>query len=297
MFQLNQSEAVRWDNLRSLELAAMGHSVPDYVLGNGQQEQERLKVQAGFLEKWTEQFFVLAGLRPGMRVLDLGCGMGDVALLAARIVGHKGSVTAIDRDDVIVEKARARAHRHGRAADIEFICTDVLNFDDSVPFDAVVGRYFLLYQRDPVVTLLHAAEQVRSGGIIVVHEMDFANPIRSYPDGTLFGRMCALIAETFHRSGCWADLGLHLTRLFLNAGLPWPQIKAEVPVGGEPGSYIYPWITETLRSLLPRMEQFGLASTAELGLDTLLARMEAEALARQAQLVGPLQFAAWARNP
>ena len=83
---------------------------------------------------------------------------------------------------------------------------------------------------------------------------------------------------------------MHLTRLFLNAGLAWPQIKAEVPVGGEPESYIYPWITETLRSLLPRMEQFGLSSAAELGFDTLLARMEAEALARQAQLVGPLQF-------
>ncbi len=90
------------------------------------------------------------------------------------------------------------------------------------------------------------------------------------------------------------DLGLHLTRLFLDAGLPWPTIKAEAPVGGEPGSFIYLWFTETLRSLLPRIEQFGLASAEELELDT---RMETEAATLHAQLIGPLQFGAWTRNP
>jgi SAM-dependent methyltransferase len=232
-----------------------------------------------------------------MSVLDLGCGMGDVSLLAARLVGPTGRVTGIDRDIVIVEKARGRARHQRRGAEIEFIHTDVLDFHASRNFDAVVGRYFLLYQPDPAAAILHAAKQVRSGGIVVFHEMDFANPIRSYPDGTLFGKMYALVAETFRLAGCWGDLGLHLTRLFLNAGLPWPAIKAEVPVGGEPGSFIYPWVTETLRSLLPRIEQFGLASADELQLDTLVARMETEAVARHTQLVGPLQFGAWIRNP
>ena len=95
----------------------------------------------------------------------------------------------------------------------------------------------------------------------------------------------------------WVDLGLHLTRLFLDAGLPWPTIKAEVTVGGEPGSFIYRWVAETLRSLLPRIEQFGLASADELDLDTLVARMEAEAVTFRTQLIGPLQFGAWTRKP
>jgi SAM-dependent methyltransferase len=164
-------------------------------------------------------------------------------------------------------------------------------------FDAVIGRYVLLYQSDPAAAISHAASQVRSGGIVVFHEMDFANPIRSYPDGTIFATLQTLITETFRRAGFWADLGLHLTRLFLNAGLPWPTIKAEVPVGGEPGSFLYVWFTETLRSLRPSIEQFGLATASELDLDTLVARMETEALARQTQLVGPLQYGAWIRNP
>ena len=52
-----------------------------------------------------------------------------------------------------------------------------------------------------------------------------ANRIQCYPDGTLFAEMYALIAETFRRSGHWRDLGLRLTRLFLDAGLPWPTIR------------------------------------------------------------------------
>jgi ubiquinone/menaquinone biosynthesis C-methylase UbiE len=115
----------------------------DYVLGNGAQEQNRLKLQADILEKWTEGFFRTAGIAPGMRVLDLGCGMGDVSLLAARLVGPTGSVIGIDRDEVIVRKARERVCREGHCANIEVISSDILEFDASsveLDLDTLVAR-------------------------------------------------------------------------------------------------------------------------------------------------------------
>ena len=261
--------------------------VQDYVLSNGVREQNRLQYQAAILEKWTRQFFVSAGTEPGMRVLDLGCEMGDVSLLAAKLVGPTGSVIGIDRDRAIVERARERARRAAPGASIEFLCANVLEFESPLDFDAVVRRYILLYQPDPVSAVRHAAKQVRFGGIVLFHEMDFANPIRSYPYGTLFGRLLyGLITDTVRRAGCHADLALHLTRIFRQAGLPWPTIKAEVPIGGEHGCYLYTWLAETLRSLLPRIEQFNLASAVELDLDTLVDRMETEAFARHSQLIG-----------
>jgi ubiquinone/menaquinone biosynthesis C-methylase UbiE len=277
--------------------AGINAAIENDVLGNSTREQERLKPQARFLERWTEQFMLSAGIEPGMRVLDLGCGMGDVSLLAAKLVGSTGSVIGIDRDGVVVERARDRTRSYGYGANIEIIQTELLDFQSAQKFDAVVGRYVLLYQPDPLAAILHAAKQVRSGGIVLFHEMDFANPIRSYPDETLFQKMQTLIRETFRHAGFWGDLGLHLTRFFLDAGLPWPAIKAEVPVAGAPGSFLYSWITQTIRSLLPRIEQFGLASVTELDLDTLVARMDAEAFALQTQIIGPLQFGAWARKP
>lgn len=277
-------------------ISAVQNATDDYILGNSAHEQERLKMQGTFLEKWTEHFFLAAGIQPGMRVLDLGCGMGDVSLLAARLVGPSGHVTGIDRDPVVIAKARERVCDEERGQQIEIIHSDLLAFHADRSFDAVVGRYVLLYQPDPLAAIRHAARQVRPDGIIVFHEMDMANRIQSFPQKTLFESVYAVIAETFRRCGYWVDLGLQLTRLFLDAGLPWPAVKAEVPIGGEPGSFIYRWCTETLRSILPRVEEFGLGNAADLELETLVRRMEAEARIHQAQVMGPLQFGAWARN-
>jgi ubiquinone/menaquinone biosynthesis C-methylase UbiE len=285
------------DDLRGKTgMSAIRNATEEYVLGNSIHEYERLKMQAKFLQRWSEEFFLSAGLEPGMRVLDLGCGMGDVSLLAAKLVGPSGRVTGLDRDRVVIEKARERIRGEGSSTQVEFLHTDLFSFHADRSFDAVVGRYVLLYQPDPVAAIRHAAKQVRPEGIIVFHEMDMANPVQCYPDGTLFAETYALIAETFRRAGHWRDVGLQLTRLFLDAGLPWPAIEAAVPVGGEPGSFIYRWLTETLRSLLPRIEEYGLSSADNLQIDTLITRMEAEARIRQTQLIGPLQFGAWTKN-
>jgi ubiquinone/menaquinone biosynthesis C-methylase UbiE len=268
----------------------------DYVMGNSFHEQERLKMQARILERWTEQFFRLAGLQPGMKVLDLGCGMGDVSLLAARLVGPSGHVTGIDRDPVTLERARERMSAESHGPQVELVRADLLEFDASGSFDAVVGRYVLLHQPDPVAAIRHASRQVRPDGIIVFHEIDAEILTPAYPAGTLFEEIYTLVVETFRRSGGWQNLGLQLTRLFLEAGLPWPGIKAEVPVGGEPGSHIYRWLTETLRSILPRAEELGLVKANDLDIDSLVAKMEAEARIRHVQVIGPLQFGAWTRK-
>jgi cyclopropane fatty-acyl-phospholipid synthase-like methyltransferase len=81
----------------------------NYVLGRTEQETERLRSQAAFLEPFTERLFRDAGIGSGMKVLDLGSGAGDVALLAARLVGSEGSVVGIDTNPAILETARIRA--------------------------------------------------------------------------------------------------------------------------------------------------------------------------------------------
>jgi SAM-dependent methyltransferase len=84
----------------------------DYVLGRSVHEYERLMLQARMLRPYTEKFFRGAGLVPGMRVLDVGSGMGDVALLAADIVGPGGRVLGIDRDaDALANPAAAPTSR------------------------------------------------------------------------------------------------------------------------------------------------------------------------------------------
>lgn len=271
-------------------------SAHNYVLGNSPEEQERLKQQARILGGWTREFFLAAGISPGMHVLDLGCGMGDVALLAAELVGPTGSVTAVDRDPVVIEQACERIARETPAAPIDFTVSAIAEFQGAREFDALVGRYILLYQPDPVAALKHAASQVRPGGVIVFHEVLFGSGPVTYPESELFTRLDWLLGETFRKVGFRPDFGLMLAETFLDAGLGWPTVEGRMPVGSGPGSYLYGWMAETIRSVLPRMEQFGLATAEEIDIGTLAARLEAEAVANKSQWVGPMQFGAWTRK-
>jgi hypothetical protein len=70
---------------------------PVYALGHSPRELERLAVQARLVDPITRAFLREAGIAPGMRVLDVGCGAGDVAFLAADLVGRDGAVIGIER--------------------------------------------------------------------------------------------------------------------------------------------------------------------------------------------------------
>jgi 2-polyprenyl-3-methyl-5-hydroxy-6-metoxy-1,4-benzoquinol methylase len=93
--------------------AADRGAVETYAMGYTQHELERLMFQARLLRPMTEWLLRSAGIEPGMRVLDVGSGAGDVALLAAELVGSSGSVTGIDRDVRSVGLAEHRAKSAG----------------------------------------------------------------------------------------------------------------------------------------------------------------------------------------
>lgn len=100
-----------------------------------------------------------AGLRKGMRVLNLGCGPGDVSLLAAQIVGPGGAVLGVDEDERMIRTARRRTAETG-VRHASFLCARVNELADLFyPFDAAISCKPL--------ALRQFAQLVRSGGPIV----------------------------------------------------------------------------------------------------------------------------------
>ncbi|HVP98316.1 MAG TPA: methyltransferase domain-containing protein, partial [Roseiarcus sp.] len=93
--------------------------------------------QGTIINPLTERLFREAGLGPGQRVLDIGSGIGEVAMLAARMVGPSGSVVAAERYSATVAAARRRAEQSG-PDNVSFIEGDIAKIDGSEPFDAVV---------------------------------------------------------------------------------------------------------------------------------------------------------------
>lgn len=254
--------------------------------------------QARAMRPYTEKFFRAAGIALGMRVLDLGSGVGDVALLAADIVGPGGRVVGLDRDAAGLERARRRTVAQGCSAWVSFQVTSLEDFSTTELFDAVVGRFILLYLPDAAVTIRQLTRFLKPGGIVVFHEVDITVPHSSYPPCELWDQLHELLGEAFRRGGATPDFGRRMGKTFLDAGLPFPTIVAETPVGGERGSYLYPWLAEGVVGLAPRLAGFGLAlPTGVVADDTLAAKLEEAAVALGSQVMAPTQFGAWTRKP
>ncbi|MGZ4399746.1 MAG: SAM-dependent methyltransferase, partial [Gaiellaceae bacterium] len=109
-----------------------------YVLGHSEHELERLARQTALIGPVTRALLVEAGVGPGMRVLDVGTGRGDVALIAAELVGEEGSVVGVDLAPSAVAAARERVAGLP-LRNVSFLEGDPAALDYEQPFDAVVG--------------------------------------------------------------------------------------------------------------------------------------------------------------
>ena len=122
-----------------------------YTLGHSDAEVQRLLLQARIYDDHTEHALRVAGLRPGMRVLDVGCGPGDVSIVASRLVGPTGTVLGVDAAADIIDFARIRAARLA-ATNIRFEQTSIEDIHMDEPVDAVIGRFILMHLPDPVAS-------------------------------------------------------------------------------------------------------------------------------------------------
>ena len=244
-----------------------------YALGSTDAEHERLIRQAALLAPLTERFFREAGISHGQCVLDLGSGAGDVAILAARFVGPSGEVVGVERDPRSIARARSRVAEAG-LHNVRFTQSDISRLPANKPFDAVVGRFILMYLADPVAVLRSLFLVVRPGGLFAFHEPSCAPALAVAPQLPLWTTCVSLIRECLHRSGANLEIGLALYQIFREAGLPGPSMRMEIPLGNGPD--FTRQIYDLLCSLWSRIQQLNLHSENLGDFNTLLERLQAE---------------------
>jgi 2-polyprenyl-3-methyl-5-hydroxy-6-metoxy-1,4-benzoquinol methylase len=251
----------------------------DYALGYSEHEARRLQEQAAMLEEFTADTLRRAGLRPGMRVLDMGSGLGDVSLVASRIVGQDGAVLGIDRDSTSVETATRRA-ASAAVANVSFVQADLATFEMEQTFDAIIGRFVLLYLRDPAAILRRLSRGLRPGGVVAFQELDMSQ-ISQTPASELFLQTRRWVLDAFVAGGAEVDMGTKLYSTFLRAGLPAPYMFATSLVMAGPYTQGYMQLVQVLRSLLPVVERSGIAKLEEIGIETLARRLIDDATANE----------------
>src|SRR5260221_2346713 len=264
-----------------------------YLLGSPPRELQRLIRQSQIINPVTERLLRHTAVKQGMRVLDVGCGAGDVSLLAAEMVGTSGAIIGIDCFPEAIAMAKERA-RHKGFQRASFYVSSVEDFSPTEPVDLVIGRYVLMYQPKPAAFIRAARRHVRAGGVVAFHEISLHRGYHSLPSNPAWENMAEWLNIGFRSGAPSWDAAGRLVEHFLEAGLPWPELFAEMTVGGGENSPIYGWLAETVRTLLPHLLQLGITEE-EVSIDTLEERVRSEAVKARSQVDVAPQVCAWVR--
>ena len=268
-------------------------SSQSYALGHTPEAFQRLLVQGQLFHPFTRRLLVDAGLQAGMHVLDLGCGPGDVSLLAAELVGEGGLVLGVDTNASTLELAQARA----QAAGLSHVAFQVGNINELAPtqqFDAIIGRLILMYLPEPEAVLRQLATHLCPGGVLAFQEHDIpSQEDATLPASPLWQQAMSWVRQAFPMAGVESRMGMKLCGTFLAAGLPVPQLRYEAAIGTGPEWAGYEILAGVVRDLLPLLQKFGIASPEDIRIETLAARLREEVVSAGAVARLPALVSAW----
>jgi ubiquinone/menaquinone biosynthesis C-methylase UbiE len=265
-----------------------------YALGYTNSEHDRLIRQAARIEPILERLFREAGIGPGQRVLDLGSGVGDVAMLAARLVGPSGEVVGIERDPSSIAVAKARSAEAG-FRNIRFTQTDASQIVSDRLFDAAIGRFILMFLPDPASVLRSLSRLVRPGGVLAFQEPSWAPFLTRAETLPLWSGVVSSIHETFLRSGVNPEMGPDLYRIFQEIGMPAPAMHMEIPLGSD--ADFSRVVCEVLDNLRPLAQQHEVSLDVLGDFATLPDRVQAEIVASGTFVSWVPLVGAWVRKP
>jgi hypothetical protein len=164
-------------------------------------------------------------------------------------------------------------------------------------FDAVVGRYVLLYNINQVSMLRQLVKHLKPGGVMVFQEPTMLIA-QSLPRVDLFERCRLWYMEGLRAGGAQIDTAYRLYSIFIEAGLPPPTMRMHVPIGGAPEAFeSLHDLANLIRTLLPALERHGIATEAEIDIENLAERLCHEVMDTGSTVLGCSSIAAWSRVP
>jgi SAM-dependent methyltransferase len=201
-------------------------STGPYVLATGETAAYRLRILHGLYGPGTRRVLTDAGLRPGMRVADLGCGVGMVTALLAEMVGSEGHVVGVDASDAQLAQARQRLNACGK--NVSFVEASATG--TGLPpgsFDLVYCRFLLIHLPEPGWALREMRALLKPNGILVCEDGDLTSA-GSEPPSAL-GAFADLWGRLGPKRGVDYTLGRRLFQMVQDAGFPAPEVTFNQP--------------------------------------------------------------------
>lgn len=264
-----------------------------YVIRGGESGYQRLQMLARVQNPNTLEVLRQAGLRPGMRCLDVGCGSGDVTFELARLAGPEGSATGLDMDPVKLRLARDEAAARG-LPNVTFREANIRDWHEPAVYDLVFSRFLLQHLAGPAAALARMWEAVRPGGVLIAQDADFTG-LFCDPPNEGFRFYAEQYLRALERNGGDPAMARKLYRSFLAAGLPDPQLRMNQTAGTEPDGDTKQLALSTLDATVDSIISAGMATADEAA----AARADLAAfIADPHTLVAdPRIFSVWAHRP
>jgi ubiquinone/menaquinone biosynthesis C-methylase UbiE len=239
----------------------------------------------------TDALLVKAGIRQGMRVLDVGCGVGDVTLQIARMVGPEGSVIGVDIDPDVLDVARERAV-HCKLDNVIFEQGDIQNLPFAAEFDALVGRLILMHLDDPVSVMKSLVKHVKIGGVVTFQDCIATNSSSS-PFVPLFADCARWVREALRISGRNPDIGHSLQQIFAESGLR-SQVAMRIPTFSYQQLETVDFTVSTVNSVADLILENRIATYDEIASPGLADRLQRDLTEARAEVCLPTLVGAWA---
>lgn len=199
-----------------------------YIIKGGESGADRLRILAGAIRPGTDRLLGRLDISPGMHSLDFGCGGGDVSVELADLVGPSGSVTGIDMDADVLERARDLARERGVDGWSSFVRMECEEFDEREKYDIAYARFIFSHLTDPRDALRRLITGVKPGGRIAAEDIDIASHLY-YPHNDAVARYIEIYEESARQRGADPNLGPKLPAMFVEAGLSDVEVDVVMP--------------------------------------------------------------------
>lgn len=189
---------------------------PNYVLSSKSSEIQRLNIQSLLFEPFVIDALNKAGIKKGMKCLDVGCGSGDVTRLLSTMVGKSGSVIGID----VQKKYLDYCNKVTKQKNVKFVHDNIIDSKLTGTFDVVFSRFMFVHLTDKLQALRSMINLTKKNGVVIIQELDNApGSWLSYPKKDCVEKLRSTYTSLVKKMGGDPLAGRKLYKLFVDEGL------------------------------------------------------------------------------